>query len=80
MHFMWRTAGYILSDHKRKDEIIKELHTPQITEFIEKQRIYLKEYVGSMTADRVLKIILKYYPEGKKRLGRLLKRWKDSVM
>jgi hypothetical protein len=33
MHFMRRTTGYTLSDHKR-NKIMKELHTPQITEFI----------------------------------------------
>jgi hypothetical protein len=30
-----RNTGYTLSDHKR-NEIMKELHTQQITEFIEK--------------------------------------------
>jgi hypothetical protein len=35
MHFL-RTAGYNLSNHKRNKEIMKESHTSQITDLIEK--------------------------------------------
>jgi hypothetical protein len=35
---MRRTTGYNLSDHKGNDVIIKELHIPYITEFMEQHR------------------------------------------
>jgi hypothetical protein len=73
MHFMRRTAGYRLSDHKRNKDIIKELHTPQIPEFIEKYRRNWKEHVGRMSADCIPRKFLKYQPKGKRSLGRPLK-------
>jgi hypothetical protein len=75
---MRRTAGYGLLDHKR-NEIMKELHTPQITNSIEKYRRNWKEHVGRMSSDRIPKKILKYQSEGKGSLGGHLKQCKDPV-
>jgi hypothetical protein len=36
-------------------------------------------FIG-LIQDRIPKIILKYQPQGKRNLGRPLKRWKDSVL
>jgi hypothetical protein len=38
MSFMRRAARYTPSERKRKEEIIRELHTLKITEFIKKYR------------------------------------------
>jgi hypothetical protein len=59
MHFMRRTAGYTLLDHKRTEEIMKKLHTPQITEFIEKYGMNWREHAGRISADRIPKKILR---------------------
>jgi hypothetical protein len=38
MNFMRRAVEYTLSDHKRNEEIMRELQIPQIPEFIEQYR------------------------------------------
>jgi hypothetical protein len=75
-----RAAGHSLWDHGRNEEVMKRLHTPQITEFIEKCRRNWEESVGRISGDRIHKKILKYQLKGKRSLGRPRKRWKDSVM
>jgi hypothetical protein len=39
---MSRTVGYPLLDHNSHEEIMRELQSPQITEFIEKYKRNLK--------------------------------------
>jgi hypothetical protein len=76
---MRRTAGYTLSNHRRNEEIMKELHTPQITEFIEKYRINWKDNAGNMSADGIPRKILKYQQKGKSKF-RMISETMDSVM
>jgi hypothetical protein len=57
-----------------------ELQISQITEFIYQYRKNWKEHVDRMSSHRIPKKFLKYQPEGKRNLGRPLKRWKDSVL
>jgi hypothetical protein len=52
---MRKTAGYSLLNRKRNKEIMKELHTQQITEFTEKYKRNWKEHVGRMSADKIPK-------------------------
>jgi hypothetical protein len=52
----------------------------QIKKFIYQYRKNLKEHAVRMSSDRIPKIILEYQPKQKRNLGRLLKRWKDSVL
>jgi hypothetical protein len=54
---------------------MEELHTPQLTEFIEKYRRNWKQHVGRMGAERMRRKILKYQPKRKRSSGRPLKRW-----
>jgi hypothetical protein len=75
MRFLRSPPGYTRWDHKRNEDILTELQISEITEFIYQYRKNWKEHV-----DRIPKMILKYQPKGKRNLGRLLKRWKDSVL
>jgi hypothetical protein len=59
MCFLRRTAGYTRWDHKRKEDILTELRTSQITEFIYQYRKNWKEHVDKMSSDRIPKMILK---------------------
>jgi hypothetical protein len=60
-----RTAGHTLSDHNGKDEIMTELQILKITEFLKKDRRYLKKYFDTINSDGVPKKILKCQPVGK---------------
>jgi hypothetical protein len=80
MCFLRRTAGYTRWDHKRNKDILTELQISLITEFIYQYRKNWKEHVDRMSSDKILKMILKYQPKGKRNLGKPLKRWKDSVL
>jgi hypothetical protein len=40
----------------------------------------LERAFDRMSSDRIPKMILKYQPKVKRKLGRPLKRWKDSVL
>jgi hypothetical protein len=75
-----RFAGYTHWDHKRNEDILTELKISQITEFIYPYRKNWKQHADMMSSDRIPKMILKYQPKGKRNLGRLLKRCKDSVL
>jgi hypothetical protein len=50
---------------QKTEEIMKHLHTQQITEFIEQGRRNWKEHVGRMSADTIPKKILTYQPKEK---------------
>jgi hypothetical protein len=80
MCFLRRNAGYTRWYHKRNEDILIELQMSQKTEFICQYRNNWKERVDRMSSDRIPKMILKYQPNGKRNLGRPLKRWKDSVL
>jgi hypothetical protein len=76
MRFLKSTTGYTRWHHKRNEDILTELQISEITEFI-----YIStEKNWKEPVDRLPKMILKYQPKGKRNLGRLLKRWKDSVL
>jgi hypothetical protein len=78
MCFLRRAAGYSRWDHKRNEDNLTELQISQITEFICQYRKSWKERVDRMSSDRIPRMILKGKRE--KKLGRPLKRWKDSVL
>jgi hypothetical protein len=50
-----RTAGYTGWDHKRNEDILKELQMSQITEFVYQNRKNWKEHVDRITSDRIPK-------------------------
>jgi hypothetical protein len=83
MRFIRRTLGYTLFDHKRNEERMdimdKQLKTTPIIDIVTQYRKNWKEHVHRMTPGRIPKMILKYQPQGKRCLGRPLKRWQDSV-
>jgi hypothetical protein len=60
--------------------MLTELQMSQITKFIYQYRKNWKEHADRMSSDRIPKMILKYQPNGKRNLGRPLKRWKNSVL
>jgi hypothetical protein len=64
---------------KKNEEILKDLHITQVREFVEKYRRNWKERVGSTSADRFPKSILKYQLKRKRNLGGPFKRWNASA-
>jgi hypothetical protein len=51
MRFLRRTAGYTCWDHKRNEDILRELQISQITEFICQFRKNWKEHVDGMSSE-----------------------------
>ena len=79
MRFMRRTAGYSLLDHKRNEDILKELKVDSIIQHTEQYRLNWKEHVARMPSNRLPKLILRYAPRGRRSLGRPKKRWIETV-
>jgi hypothetical protein len=66
---------YGLSDSKKKNRRIKrELHAPQVTEFIEQCRGNWKEEFEKMSSDGISKNILTYQPKMKRSIGKTCER------
>jgi hypothetical protein len=72
MNFFKRTAGYTLFDHISNDEILEELK-------VRRYNSYRPRHVTRMNSNRVPKITLNYRPNGRRRLGILLKRQLDEA-
>jgi hypothetical protein len=74
MKFMRKTAGLTLWDHKRNEEILKNLKVEPIFKFIQNYRANWKEHIERMDSIRTPNNLLNYRPHGKSSLGRPLKR------
>jgi hypothetical protein len=75
----FRTAGYTLFDHKRIEEILEELKVKSVDE---KQRRYKSNWLQHVTRKNnncMPKIMLNFRPNGRRRLGRTLKRLLDEA-
>jgi hypothetical protein len=79
MKFMRKTAGLTLWDHKRNEEILKNLKVEPISKFIQNYRANWKEHIDRMDSSRIPNNLLNYRPHGKRSLGRPLKRWSETV-
>jgi hypothetical protein len=79
MNFMRKTAGLTLWDHKRNEEILKNLKVEIIFKIIQNYRANWKEHTERMDSSRIPNNLLNYRPNGKRSLGRPLQRWSETV-
>jgi hypothetical protein len=79
MKFMRKTAGLTLWDHKRNEEILKNLKVEPIFKFMQNYRANWKEHNERMESSRIPNNLLNYRSHGKRSLGRPLKRWSETL-
>jgi hypothetical protein len=79
MKFMRKTAGLTLWDHKRNEEILKNLKVEPVYKFIQNYRANWKDHIEIINSNRIPNNLLNYRPHGKRSLGRSLKRWSEAV-
>jgi hypothetical protein len=78
MKFMRRTAGYTKWDHKRNDDILKELKIESMIDYIKHYQESCRSHVNIMSAGRFPKAVLRHRPKGKRSVGRPMKRWREN--
>jgi hypothetical protein len=78
MKLMRKTAKYTRQDHKRNQEIMKELKTNPVLEKINNYKEKCIQHVHRMERSTFPRAILNYQPSGKRHQGRPLKRLLDS--
>jgi hypothetical protein len=78
--FMRKTAGLTLLDHKRNEEILRNLKVEPISKFIQNYRANWQEHVERMDSSRIPNNLLNYRPYGKRSLGIPLNRWSETVI
>jgi hypothetical protein len=79
MKFMRKTSGLTLWDHKRNEEILKNLKVEPVSKFIQNYRANWKNHIERTDSNRIPNNLLNYRPHGKRSLGRPLKRWSETV-
>ena len=79
MKFLRRTAGYTKLDKKKNIDIMKELKIDPLLEKIQNYRQNWRSHVLRMPASRIPRQILNYRPQGRRLLGRPMKRWNETV-
>ncbi|KAJ4451211.1 hypothetical protein ANN_02671 [Periplaneta americana] len=80
MRFMRRTAGYTKWDLKRNCEILKELKTQPVLDYIVQYQSNWKHHLERMSNSRLPKAIYNYVPYGQRSEGRPAKRWRENFM
>jgi hypothetical protein len=73
------TAGCSLLEHRRNEDILKELNIDPIVCYIHQYRTQWKKHVERMDPERLPKQILSNALKGRRSLGRYKKRWKETV-
>jgi hypothetical protein len=68
-----------LFDHKRNLKILEEMRVEQFEEKIRRWKSNRLRHVTRMNKNRMLKIMLNYRPNGRRRFGRPLKRLSDAA-
>jgi len=74
VEFFRRTAGYTLFDPKSTEEILEDLEVEQFEGKLRRCKSDWLRRVTRMNSGRMTKIMLDYRPNGRRRLGRPLKR------
>jgi DNA-binding FadR family transcriptional regulator len=73
-----RTAGYTLLDCKRNEEILEEFKVEAVDEKRRRYKSNFLRHITRMENNRMLKLMLNYMRNGRRRLGRPLKRRLDE--
>ena len=76
--FFRKTAGYILFEHKRKEEILEKFKVEPVDEKLRRYKSN-RLHVTTMNSNRMTKIMLNYRTNGRRRHGRALKRLLDEA-
>jgi hypothetical protein len=79
MKFFRRTAEYTLSDHKGNEEIFEGLKVEPVDEKLRRCKSNWLQHVTRLNNNRMPKIMLNYRPNGRRQLGRHLKRPLDEA-
>jgi hypothetical protein len=79
MKFMRKITGFTLLDHKRNEEILKNLKVESVSKFIQNYHANLKDHIEKMNSNRTPNKLLHCRPHGKRREGRPLKRWSETA-
>jgi hypothetical protein len=78
MKFFRRTAGTPFFDHKRNEVILEELKVEPVDEKLRRYKSNWLRHVTGMNSSRMAKIVLICGADGRRRLGRSLKRPSDE--
>ena len=76
---IFRTAGYTLFDHKRNEEISEGLKVEPVDEKLRRYKSNWLRHVKRMNNNGMTKVMLNCRPNGRRRLGRPLKRLLDEA-
>jgi hypothetical protein len=68
-----------LWDHRRNEEILKNLKVEQVSKCIQNYRANWKNHIERMDSNRIPDNLLNCRPHGKRSLGRQVKRWSETV-
>ena len=79
MKFFRRTEGYTLFDHKSNEYILEETKVEPVDEKPSRYKSHWLRHVTRMKNNRMPKIMLNYGPNGRRGLGRPLKRLLDAA-
>jgi hypothetical protein len=77
MKFMRRTMGYTEWDHKKNDILI-ELKIESVVGYIKNYQESWPSHVNRMDTGRFPKANLRYRHQGKRSIGRPVKRWREN--
>jgi len=77
MNIFRRTAGDTRIDHKRNEEILEELKVEPVKENLRRYKSNWPRHVTRLNSNRMTKIMLNCRPNGRRQLGRALKRLPD---
>jgi len=80
MKYLRKTAQYTLYDHKKNQDIIKELNTQSIIEKINKYKNKWMQHVRRMDRSWLSCAIIEYWPAGMKNPERPLTRLLDGYI
>jgi hypothetical protein len=76
---MRKTAGYTRSDYKNNLDVMKDLNTQPVMEFIDNYRYNWKTHVLRVPHSSIPFILVSYQPKGRRSLGIPFKRWQETV-
>jgi hypothetical protein len=70
MKFMKKSSGLALWDHKRNEDILKNLKVEPVSKFIQNYRANWKDHIERKDSNRIPNNLLNYRLHGKRSLGR----------
>ena len=78
--FLRSVAENSLKDHKRNEDIRKELHVYNLNERLKENKNNWYEHLRRMDETRIAKRMFNYRPQGRRNVGRPRRRWTDDIL